>query len=259
MKINMTSADRFKFDMANKAEKALKQIEESTRYSQPVVGADRYNELLLESKLEKDAKFLMTFSSLLNESQMPEFMGNLQILLEATKDIFREVDMKPRTCSRAIDTQELTESAIINLYNKYLTENINKNYSLPLFEGTLLETHKKESRLLMESALASNLTASIDNELFLKYSLFENAMVNNCIKIILPDTLEERADLYIKNQTPEYFDIFSRNAKTLKNEILETTINIVSMIAPKLFEESAGLKNSGVQSFAGISRALINT
>ena len=96
----------------------------------------------------------------------------------------------------------------------------------------------------------------IDNELFLKYALFENTLVQNCKKIILPTVLEERTDNFIGQQDAEYFEVFTKNALSLKNEITENIIQMVSMVAPKLFEESTGMKDSGVENFAGISAAL---
>ena len=253
----MNSTNKFLFDAATAGSRSLKLLEESTRYTQPKIGADTFNDTALESKLTNDGRFFAGLTSVLEESEVEKYFEHLGILLEATQDIFKEVNMKPRTCSQAVDTQELTESTIDGIYSKNFTDAVNKDYALPLFEGTLLEAYKDEARLLTEASIAAGLTAEVDTELFLKYSLFENTLVQNCKKIILPTVLEERTDNFIGLQDAEYFDVFTRNAKALKGEITESIIAMVSLIAPKLFEESTGMTNSGVEKFAGISKALV--
>jgi len=249
--------NQFMFEAANAGRKSLDLLEESTKYDQPVVGADVFNASKLELKLESDGRFFADLTSVLEESEKEVYFEKLETLLEATVGIFKEVNMKPRTCSQAVDTQELTESTISEIYSKNFTDAVNKDYSLPLFEGTLLDMYKSEARLLTEAAVKADMTSEMDTELFLKYALFENTLVQNCKRIILPEVLEERTDAFINQQDEEYFEVFTNNAKALKEEIQESIISMVSMIAPKLFEESTSLKNSGCEKFAGISRALV--
>lgn len=248
--------NQFRFDAANAASKSLKLLEESSKFAQPTIGADRYNELLLESKLSNDARFFASLSSALEESDKDMYFKNLEVLLEATMDIYKEVDMKPRTCSRAVDTQVLTENVIAGIYSKNFTEAVNKDYAQPLFEGTLLQDYKNESKLLMESAVLAGVTEGLNSELFLKYALFENTLVKNCQKIIFPETLMERTENYIGLQDEEYFEVFTKNARTLNELITESIVSMVSAIAPKLFEESTGIDIKEVKIFAGISKAL---
>ena len=66
----------------------------------------------------------------------------------------------------------------------------------------------------------------------------------------------ERTEHYISQQDEEYFEVFTKNARTLKDTITESIISMVSSIAPKLFEESTGIDIKEVQIFAGISKAL---
>ena len=246
----------FIFEATTAARKSLEILEESNKYKQPTVGADQFNETALETKLSADGKFLLSLGDSLEESEQCKYFDQLSILLEGTQDLFIEVNMKPRTCSHAVDTQELTESVTQEIYSKNFTDAVNKNFALPLFEGTLLQDHKAEAKLLTEAAVAADLTKEMNTELFLKYALFENALFENTYKMILPEALEERTSAFINAQDKEYFEVFDKNAKALLEVIQESTRTMVSMIAPKLFEESAGLKESGCAKFAGISAAL---
>ena len=253
MKLQST---QFMFDAAAAGRKSLDFLEESTKYDQPAIGADVFNEDKLEAKLTNDGTFFAGMSSVLEESERETYFGHLETLLEATQDLFKEVNMKPRTCSQAVDTQELNENTIQGIYTKHFTDQVNKDFALPLMEGTLLESYNDEARLLTEAAIASELTKEIDTELFLKYALFENTLVQNSKHIILPEILEERTDSFIGQQDAEYFEVFTKNAAALKDTITESIISMTALIAPKLFEESTGLKESGVEKFAGISKAL---
>ena len=117
----MDSTNKFLFEAATAGSKSLKILQESTKYTQPTIGADTYNDSALEAKLENDGRFFVGLTSVLEESAKEAYFGKLEILLEATQDIFKEVNMKPRTCSQAVDTQELTESTISEIYSKNFT------------------------------------------------------------------------------------------------------------------------------------------
>lgn len=246
----------FIFEATSVASQSLQLLEESNKIEQPVIGADIFEENALEAKLTNDGRFLLSLNETLEESEKEKYFKTLSVLLEATQDLFIEVNMKPRTISQAVDTQELTESVIQEIYSKNFTDAITSQFSLPLFEGTLLQDHKDNARLLTEASIAANITKEIDNELFLKYALFENTLVQNTYNILIPEVIEERTNSFIATQDDEYFKIFDKNAKSLKETIYENVTVLVSMVAPKLFEESADLKDSGCKQFAGISRAV---
>jgi len=250
----MNKLNKMIFENASASKKALDLIEEGQKLKKPAIGADMFSEEALENKLQNDATFLVSLGKSLDESSRVEYFETLEIILENTASLYKEIDMKPRTCSHAIDTQELTESVAMSIYSKNLTESINKDFALPLFEGTLFDNYSKEVKMLTEASVASGLSKTIDNELFLKYAIFENELYKNTFHLMIPEVLEEKTNSFIKVQDAEYFEIFDKNALTLKNNIEESCVKLVSLISPKLFEESAGV--TGVESFAGISSVL---
>ena len=241
------------------AEHSRKLIEENGSLQHARVGAEAFNKEFMESKLESDATFLFGLGKSLNESDMTSFTESLEMLLENTNKLFKEVDMKPRTCSGAIDNQELNESTVQEIYAKNLTSNMTAEFTQPLFEGTLLEDNKENSKLLMESIIKSGMAKEVDAELFLKYALFENSLVANIRKIALPEVLEERTKTYIGVQDHSYFELFDENAQTLLDNIEESSLQLGSVIAPHLFIK--GLQESStqladVQAYAGASKLL---
>jgi hypothetical protein len=151
---------------------------------------------------------------------------------------------------------ELNESTSLDIYSKYLTDKINKDFTKPLFEGTLLETNKEESKKLLESLLITEGTESIDEELFLKYAIFENSLMDGVLDIVLSKETRSKIDTYISLQESEYFKIFDRNAQVVLDELVECARVYSSLVGPTIFEESLQSQEKvDVKEFAGISKA----
>jgi len=249
------------FVALDQATKSTKLLEESDAIKQPLVGGDIFQENKMISKLENDAMFLASLSEKLEESSKEEYFGKLQELLENTDKLFREVDMKPRTCSVVLDTQELTEESAMNIYKRHLTENVTKDYIQPLTEGTLIQDNKEASKLILEASLSAGITSDVDSELFLKYALFENTIAQNIKGILIPEVLEERTQTFLNVQSKEYFDIFEENAGTLLEKIQEDSMEIAAMISPSIFLESVSesnneLKLEDITKYKGASKIL---
>ena len=246
------------FDAITSANAASKLIQESSELKE-LNKIDSFSASLMENKLESDATFLFGMSSSLEESAKEEYFKNLQFLLENTESLFKEVDMKPRTVSMAIDSQELNESTIQDIYGKNLTKSITKDFSQPLEEGKLLKDNKETSKLLLESAIKTGQADNIDAELFLKYSLFETTIVNNIKNVALPEELLERTEKFLSVQDASYFDIFDENASVLLKNIEEAAICLGSAIAPQLFVE--GLNSTvdvkDIITYQGSSRIIL--
>ena len=139
------------FIAADQAEAAMKKINSSNELIQESSIGDNYVESLMESKLEKDATFLTSLGKDLEDKD--EFYENIETLLEGTLKLFREIDVKPRTCSAAVDNQLLDESTIVNIYGKNMTKGINKEFTKPLSDGKLLEENRELSKMLLESTI----------------------------------------------------------------------------------------------------------
>ena len=272
---NTLPGQKAMFNTHSAAEKALRKLEEGRSMIQPKIGADKYSAPLFESKVISDVTYLNYLcESIVPVEQREEFLENVQKIYENVDNLLQEVDSKARLCSAALNSQ-INENTSIGIYSNYLTEKVNKSFSKPLFEGTLLTSHKDESKLLMESLVQSNAVGDVDPELFLKYAIFENTLTTGLTDIILSYETKAKVDKYISIQESEYFKIFDKNAKVLLDEITEGARVLSTMIAPKLFEESlviaiAGNKKESellteseghqipqidAKTFAGISRA----
>jgi len=246
-------------NLAFAAEKAsassIKIIEEASSLIQPTIGSAHYSASSMESKLTHDASFFMKLADNLEESSRLSYVNNLTLFLEATDSLFKEVDAKGRTCSIAVDNQTLTESTSLEIYSKNLTKSINKDFSTPLFEGTLISNNKQEAKLLLESIISTKLDNDLDSDVFIKYALFENTLAKNLVQMAIPNEIMENVNSFINVQNKEYFEIFEENALVLKEKISNSSVDLAAAIAPKLFEEASGLTGQ-VNKFAGISKVL---
>jgi len=244
------------FDVQSAANKTKKLLEEASSLQKTNLVGDRFNQELFESKVENDASFFIKMINNLEENTKVSTLGKLQPLFENVKEILQEVNLKPRSCSAAIDNQVLNENTILNIYSKYLTENITKQYSQPLFEGTLLTENADYSKILMESLIINKLSDKVNVEHFTKYALFENTLYENMHSMIFPGNIKKEINNFINIQESSYFEMFDRNVKVLVQENEEILGSIVSNLAPMLFEEATGIN---CNQFKGISKVLRRT
>lgn len=243
------------------AQKTLKKIEESKKLvTKGNAGANIYSSSLFESKTISDAKYLLSLGQgLLEESKQELLFENIQKVYEKADELLQEVNMKPRMVSSSLNQigcDELNENTMIRIYSDYLTNKINKDFTKPLFEGTLLETNKEESKFLMNQLVMLEESENVDPELFLKYAIFENSLADSLMDIVLSNETRGKINTFLTIQESSYFKIFDRNAKVVLEELQESVKELASLIAPSIFEESLKTEDKvDVSAFAGISKA----
>ena len=222
-------------------------------------GSNIYSATLFENKTLSDAKFLISLGQgLLEESKQDVLLESIQNVYEKADELLQEVNMKPRMVSSALNPigDELNESTSHRIYSDYLTCKINKDFTKPLFEGTLLETNKEESKFLMNQLVMLEESENVDPELFLKYAIFENSLSDSLMDIVLSNETRSKIDTFLSIQENSYFKIFDRNAKVVLEELQESVKELASLIAPSIFEESLKAETKvDVSAFAGISKA----
>lgn len=252
--------NNFAFHAHAASQRTLKKLEESKKLvTKGAAGSNIYSAALFESKTLSDAKFLLSLGQgLLEESKQDVLLESIQNVYEKADELLQEVNMKPRMVSPALNPigDELNESTSHRIYSDYLTCKINKDFTKPLFEGTLLETNKEESKFLMNQLVMLEESENVDPELFLKYAIFENSLSDSLMDIVLSNETRSKIDTFLSIQENSYFKIFDRNAKVVLEELQESVKELASLIAPSIFEESLKAETKvDVSAFAGISKA----
>lgn len=245
------------FNMHAAAQQTLKKLEEGRSLAPTKIEANTFSDTLFESKTLSDATFLINLGKEIgcNSETQELLFESVQLIYERAEELLQTVNMRPRMVSVSLQG-ELNESTSLDIYSKYLTDKINKDFTKPLFEGTLLETNKEESKKLLESLLITEGTESIDEELFLKYAIFENSLMDGVLDIVLSKETRSKIDTYISLQESEYFKIFDRNAQVVLDDLVECARVYSSLVGPTIFEESLQSQEKvDVKEFAGISKA----
>ena len=246
--------NNFALNMHATAQKTLKKLEESQKLTPSIVGAHTYSQAIFENKTLSDAKFLLSLGESLPEDKKELLFESITNVYERADELLQEVNARPRFVSIALQN-ELTESTTQNIYASYLTNKINKEFTKPLFEGTLLQDYKDDSKLLMESIIETGSTEDVNVELFLKYAIFENSLAQGLMDIALSVETQGQINKFIELQESEYFKIFDRNAKVVLEELQESCKVLASVLAPSIFEESLQSEDKvDVSSYAGISK-----
>lgn len=246
--------NNFALNMHSKAQQTLKKLEESKALTPSLVGGHSYSQAIFENKTLSDATFLLSLGDALPEDKKQLLFESVTNVYERANELLQEVNAKPRFVSVALQNT-LTESTSQNIYASYLTNKINKDFAKPLFEGTLLQDYREESKLIMESIIETGSTEEVNVELFLKYAIFENSFAQGLSDIVLSVETKDHINKFIELQESEYFKIFERNAKVVLEELQENCKILASVLAPSIFEESLQSEEKiDVSSYAGISR-----
>ena len=134
----------------------------------------------------------------------------------------------------------LTEAEEINLYRSTFTKNIENNFSRPIEEGTFNDKYSNEIKLILENMTNKNVKLNdIDVELLSKYAIFENTIINEIKRVLVPDAIEESVLEFSNSADPDYFSTFERNVNSINTDIDNKCKCLGNLLAPKMFKDAA--------------------
>lgn len=138
------------------------------------------------------------------------------------------------------EMKTLTEAEEINLYKTTFTKNIENNFSKPIEEGTFNEKYSNEIKLILESMTSNNVKLNdIDVEILSKYAIFENIVINEIKRVLVPDSIEESVIEFTNAADPDYFETFDRNVNSINTDIENKCKCLGNLLAPKMFKDAA--------------------
>jgi len=235
-----------KFGTAAKAEKRKKALI-----------TESYNINVFTEKAKKDmvyfkALFENTFNDLSEEFQelKNEIINIFESVLKDTIELYQETNTKPRYLTPNLAKIDISESEIIDIYNRHFKYFLQENYLKPLFNQELNEAEdiKKFAKFLAENGYKVNM------EDVITYLGFEKSLKQFLESVLIPETSKKKIELFMESQDSMYYEIFDKNAKVLQESIESGIAKIASMLAPFLFNKvvDADMETNPVN-FAGIS------
>ncbi len=209
----------------------------------------------VKKKLNKDISYFnYLYENFVSENFQEDFQLLLENIFEDTIRLYQECDVTPRVISPAIDSNELTENQIVDLYKNSLNKSIKDNYTKPLLSGKITELFESEIRLLTTKLVEEGVTADIEQVRV--YLPFEETVYRFNREVIIPKIAQSRIESYMESTTSEYTDLLEESAEDIMKSIEKKIKLLTSMVSPDMFNKVVDADGVNAPKMAGISIAV---
>ncbi len=237
-------------EMYTKSAKAKKRSE-----TKGVLVTESFQIHKAKKKLEKDIEYF----NYLNENFVDDvFKDQYKLLLESilndTVNLYKECDVTPRLISQSLDSTELNESQIVDIYKNKLNQTIKDQYTKPLLKGEITSIYESEIKQLTKKLIEEG--SSLDMEQVSIYMPFEETMYQFNKSILIPEIAQTRMKAFIESTTEEYNMFIEESAEDILSGIEKKIKLLTSMISPNMFDASVEAEGVEAPKMAGISIAI---
>ncbi len=206
----------------------------------------------VEKKLSKDISYFnYLFENFVEDFFKDDYQMLLESIFEDTIKLYQECDVTPRIISPAIESNELTESQVVDLYKNSLNHAIKVNYTKPLLSGKINELYESEMKNLTKKLIEEGVSADVDQIKI--YLPFEETIYRFNREVMIPKLADTRIQAYMESTTSEYNDLLEESADDLMKIIEQKMKLLSSMIAPGMFEKAVDAEGVDAPKMAGIS------
>jgi len=190
----------------------------------------------VQRKLEKDITYFnYLYENFVEEAFKEQYMTLLESLFEDTINLYKECDVTPRLISLSLDTNELSENQVIDIYKNSLNENIKNNYTKALLSGTITELYENELRILTRGLIEEG--SEISAEQVKVYLPFEENLYKFNKNILVPKAAQSKMDAFMESMTEEYLLFIEESAQDMLQNMEKKVRLMTSMVSPKMFEK----------------------
>lgn len=174
----------------------------------------------------------------LEESEFNVLRDHLKETYILAKELYEECNIQPlashtKLRSKAI-LQNLSENDIVYHQYKKFSKDLNKDFITPLTEGSINTIYENESTKIVNAILSTD--NSLDPEIAKSYAIFESVLGDVLKDFIIPKDNIIGMVKYASNQSPEYFNVFERNIKHIKDELNDSLKSLTCCLAVKMFK-----------------------
>lgn len=209
----------------------------------------------VKKKLEKDiAYFDYLNENFVDEVFKDQYKELLESVLNDTVRLYQECDVTPRLVSQALDSNEINESQVIDIYKNRLNETIKNEYTKPMLSGKITEMFESEIRSLTTKLIQEG--SDLEMEQVRVYMPFEETMYKFNKSILVPAIAETRVQAFMESMTPEYLDFIEESAEDILASIEKKIKLLTSMVSPNMFDASVEAEGVDAPKMAGISIAI---
>jgi hypothetical protein len=203
-------------------------------------------------KLEKDvAYFNYLYESFVDDVFKDQYRVLLESIFEDTIKLYEECDVTPRLVSQTLDSNELNENQIVDIYKNRLNETIKNNFTKPLLSGKITEIYENEIRTITKKLITEG--SNIDMEQVKVYLPFEETIYQFNRSILIPEIAETRIESFMESMTDEYLEFIEESAEEMLRHLEKKIKLLTSLISPNMFGEAVDSEDIEAPKMAGIS------
>ena len=230
-----------------KAEKA-KQKEEI----QKTLITESFTMRKAEKKLTKDiVYFNYLYENYVADIFKDQYKELVESIFEDTIKLYQECDVTPRLLTPAVDSNELTEATIEDIYKNNLNESIKEKYTKPLLSGTISELYESEIRTLTKKLIEEGV--QVDLEQVRVYMPFEEAVYQFNRSVLIPSIAEKPIQSFMESMTEEYKEFLEETAEDILQRLEKKIRLLTSMIAPEMFNKAVEAEGVDAPKMAGVT------
>jgi len=217
-----------------------------------VLVTETFNMTKIEKKLSKDVHYFnYLFENYVPEVFKSQYFELVESVLEDTIKLYQECDVTPRLFSQAVDSNELTEAMVVDIYKNGLNENIKNKYTKPLLSGKITELYESEIRDLTRKLIEEG--SSIDPEQVKIYLPFEESVYRFNRSILIPETAEKPIQTFIESMDEEYKQFLQESPEEMLQNLEKKIRLLTSLVSPEMFNKAVEADGVDAPKMAGIS------
>jgi hypothetical protein len=203
-------------------------------------------------KLEKDINYFnYLYENFVDDVFKDQYKMLLESVFEDTIKLYQECDVTPRLVSPALDSNELNENQIIDIYRNRLNETIKNEYTKPLLSGKITEIYENEIRDITRKLIEEGST--IDMNQVKVYLPFEETVYKFNKEILVPEIAERRVEAFMESMTEDYLEFIEESAEDILQKIEKKIKLLTSLISPNIFDKAVDAEGVEAPKMAGIS------
>ncbi len=235
----------FMYSIYEQTENAKKKLADKR-----VLTTESFNMNRVQKKLSKDINYFnYLFENFVQDELKGQYESLLESVLETTIRLYQECDVTPRVMSPAMQSEELTESQLVDIYKSNLNYNIKEQYTKPLLSGKVAELYESQMNTLVHKLVEEGI--EVDMDAIAIYLPFEESMYSFNRSVLIPEAADMRVQSFIKGQG-ELVDLFENTAADILQDLEKKIKLLTSLVSPGAFDAVVDSDVDGKQ-MAGIT------
>jgi hypothetical protein len=203
-------------------------------------------------KLEKDINYFnYLFENFVDDVSKDQYTILLESILDDTIRLYEECDITPRLVSPVLDSNELSENQIVDIYKNRLNETIKNQYTKPFIKGTISELYENEIRDITKKLITEGV--DLDMGQIKVYLPFEETIYKFNKEILIPKNASHGIELFMESMTDDYLEFIEESAADILKTIEKKIKLLTSLVSPNIFDKAVEADGVDAPKMAGIS------